>query len=412
MRCCKRNSNLTCALLYYVSVRSDNAHGRCADGAHRIAEYLNCSEDVVRDIRDALVRCGALRAERRAGQAVTLWLPYVREALLHSNFSILKALAPPRLGPGRPRKVKTSGPTHPTISEKTPGDRHPPIFEKPRVFSEKTPGVERENSGYLTPDYKTSIQELNSRSQGESRVRAMTSLTLPSVVNGSDLDAPTGAELLWRALEGQGLQLSRVMNIQAMKQTLRSCPYVSRLLPDEACELAAVAAKAMTATNKGFWPTIAELSECVELYFRKRHFQAMAMREYADALERYNEISGARDAARIAGDPIAAQFPEPDPIKPNFDDLHHVPSSNQFAERQVRTAWAEHRTAQKRREWRNQIREAQQAAGIDVELLEAPEPILPTKPAETEIGFVWPSRGRSNGVKSRAWNSVDRASFR
>jgi hypothetical protein len=63
IRHCSRNTARAPALLQYVAIRSDNKHGRCTDSAGRIADYLDCGEDVVRATRAALVACGALRRD-------------------------------------------------------------------------------------------------------------------------------------------------------------------------------------------------------------------------------------------------------------------------------------------------------------------------------------------------------------
>ncbi|MGO4685799.1 hypothetical protein [Hyphomicrobium sp. 2TAF46] len=165
-RRCKRNSTFIGPILFYISAHSDNEFGRCTDGARRISEYAGCGEDVVRDLRDALVVCGALRAERssdngdrrRTGKSIPVWLPYIAEAVLHSDFAILNALAPPRLA-GRPRK--TSGTVCPTIIEKTSGTMGPTISEKRRAFDLKTSGVLTENIGHLMPDNNNSIHTLS-----------------------------------------------------------------------------------------------------------------------------------------------------------------------------------------------------------------------------------------------------------
>jgi hypothetical protein len=170
LRRCRRKSPKAIAMLLYIAFRSDNGHGRCKDSVSRIADYLGCSEDVVRDLRQELVKCGALRAEACPGQPAALWLPYVAAACQYSAHSILSAIAPPRQAVGRPRKVrtdKTPGIRRPTISVgKTPGLSRPTFSEKPRVLDEKTPGVESENPGYLMPDSKnSSLQDLNTRTK-------------------------------------------------------------------------------------------------------------------------------------------------------------------------------------------------------------------------------------------------------
>ncbi len=172
VRACHRKSALTTAMLLYIALRSDNEHGRCADSAARIADYLGCAEDVVRDLREELVKCGALRAESRPGHPVALWLPYVAAALQNSAHSILLILAPVRSAAGRPRKseasavsAKTSGVTRPTFSEEKPrASDARPFPKKGRVLDEKTPGIDVENPGHLMPDSKnSSLQELSAR---------------------------------------------------------------------------------------------------------------------------------------------------------------------------------------------------------------------------------------------------------
>jgi len=172
VRACHRKSSLTTAMLLYIALCSDNNHGRCTDSAARIADYLGCAEDVVRDLRDELVKCGALRAEPRPGQPVALWLPYVAAALQNSAHSILTTMAPVRSAAGRPRKseasavsTKTSGITHPTFSEEKPrASDTRPFPKKGRVSDEKRSGVDFENPGHLMPDSKnSSLQELNAR---------------------------------------------------------------------------------------------------------------------------------------------------------------------------------------------------------------------------------------------------------
>ncbi|HET6388219.1 hypothetical protein [Hyphomicrobium sp.] len=174
VRACHRKSPLTTAMLLYIGLRSDNEHGRCTDSAARIADYLGCAEDVVRDLRHELVKCGALRSEPRPGHPVALWLPYVAPALQSSPHAILVAMAPARSAAGRPRKsqdsavsAKTSGILHPTFSEEEPRACNArPFPEKGRVLDEKTPGVGIENPGHLMPDCKnSSLQELNTRTR-------------------------------------------------------------------------------------------------------------------------------------------------------------------------------------------------------------------------------------------------------
>ena len=162
VRHCARNT----ARPQYVAIRSDNKHGRCVDSADRIADYLSCGEDVVRHTRTALVACGALRRdEAKPGLPDVLWLPYAEEAFQNSAFAVLNTIAPPRLNRGRPKKPEYA-------AEKTPGVGHPTFSEKPRVSDGKTPGVQLENPGCLTPDIKnSSLQELITRNKGETRTR-------------------------------------------------------------------------------------------------------------------------------------------------------------------------------------------------------------------------------------------------
>lgn len=183
VRVCQRKSPLTVAMLLYIALRSDNEHGRCTDSATRIADYLGCAEDVVRDLREELAQRGVLRSEPRPGLPAALWLPYVSAALQNSAHSILLTMAPTRLPAGRPRKsealavsAKTSGMRCPAISEEKPRASHArPIPEKGRVADPKTPGVGVENPGHLIPDSKSSsLQELNTRTSevGVERLRA------------------------------------------------------------------------------------------------------------------------------------------------------------------------------------------------------------------------------------------------
>lgn len=256
-----RKTALTTAFLAYVAIKSDNANGRCADSASRIAEYLACAEDVARDVRDALVRCGALRAERRPGQPVAVWLPYVQEAFLHSDFAVLAAIAPPRIGPGRPRKTeKTPGVGCPTFLIKSPGAQNPTFLEKPRAFAEKTPGVDPKNSGCLTPDCKSPLQLLPARTPGETRFRAKSPSASPNIFEGEVKD---GVAHLEYALKGQSFG-GRLTNeaLASWREQLRQNAQVRSLIQDDAFELAKLAR-----THEKFWPAPAQLIAAVEARF-------------------------------------------------------------------------------------------------------------------------------------------------
>ncbi|WP_339084175.1 hypothetical protein [Hyphomicrobium sp. ghe19] len=262
VRHCTRKTALTAACLYYVAIRSDNSNGRCTDSAARIADYLGCAEDVVRDVRDALVDCGALREEKRRGQPNAVWLPYVEEVFLHSDFALLAAIAPARLGPGRPRKRENG-------LEKTPGARYPTFLPKPRVSAKITPGLRPENPGFLAPDCKnSSLQDLISRKEGHTRFRPETpNASRINSNEGSEAGSrpKSGADHLWDALDGQAFNQSFGFNRVAIRNAFAECPHIVSLSKMEAQTIAALAGNEIPADAMGrkSWPTTAVLSAVI-----------------------------------------------------------------------------------------------------------------------------------------------------
>lgn len=285
VRHCTRRTALTTAYLYYVSIRSDNSNGRCTDSATRIADYLGCAEDVVRDVRDALVDCGALRQEKRQGQPNAVWLPYVEEVFLYSDFALLAAIAPARLGPGRLRKMENA-------HEKTPGAGHPTFVQKARVSTEITPGIRGENPGLLAPDCKnSSLQDLISRKEGHKRLRpeSPSASRINSNESSEEVSRPeSGADYLWDALTGQALNQSFGFNQAAIRKAFAACPHIMSLNKTEAQTIAALAGKEIPAdaTGRKFWPPTGVLSTVIADERRYRSLYDKINAERAAAKEK------------------------------------------------------------------------------------------------------------------------------
>ena len=276
LRKCRRRSINTGPYLVYVAIRSDNKHGRCTDSAQRIAEYLGCSEDVVRDVRDDLISVGALRADKRPGLPTAVWLPYPPEVVLHSDFAILEALAPARQSRGRPPK-KTD------TAEKTSGDYRPTFSAKPRVLCGKTSGTFLENVGSLTPDSKNSNQELKSSTQeGDARAREVAPKKSLRVLSWNEF-APRekvrqsviasewqgdGARHLWEALQAESFPFPPKHASAAAWQAAASAePVIANLKRDEATAIAREAKRALqVAAKRGVaeWPGVGEIIRQIE----------------------------------------------------------------------------------------------------------------------------------------------------
>lgn len=284
VRHCDRRTALTVAFLFYVAVRSDNANGRCCDSAARIAAFLACGEDVARDVRDALLRCGALRNEERPGQPVAVWLPYVEESFRHSDFAMLEAIAPPRRGPGRPRSAeKTPGVMGPAYFAKPLGVGHPTFSENPRAFRRKTPGVNSENPGSMTPDSKNSLQGLNASTQGGVRSRA----NHPSATRlCSEGEVSEGVARLEHALIGQsfGGRPNDHRAWRSWREQLDRNQLARDLSQDDAFALAAVA---RAATN--WWPSPAQLGSALDARAREIERRDRQRADYAVRQPRFLE---------------------------------------------------------------------------------------------------------------------------
>jgi hypothetical protein len=94
------------ALIYFVAVHCDNAHGRCAEPSYRMAKFANVDERTVRRRLKKMVAVGILGQAIRAGGTTRYWVLYDEALVFGSAYDLMSAVAPRNANPvGRPPKV-------------------------------------------------------------------------------------------------------------------------------------------------------------------------------------------------------------------------------------------------------------------------------------------------------------------
>lgn len=183
-------------------------------------------------------------------------------------------------------------------------------------------------------------------------------------------EALRGANALWVALRGQGLTLPKHHAKAAILDTMAKCPWIARLSENEAASMASVAARAMSATNNGFWPVTQDLSECARRFFAEQDNRNTAMANYEARLPRFREWQRQTEAKRV----IEASLP-----RPSFSD---------------QAAWASRSL---------KLAALLDAAGIDLEpfKLDDFENCPPRMPNDRRIEFVWPVHEPKRAVAKR-----------